>query len=157
MMRKCFALILSVLLLAIVVSHVQALAASQGPKTPPPPSEKTQVVAPLTTLWLSAWNCSISQQSSNTVLLSGYADANIPVNQIWVILYLQRWNGSQWITVSNGYKSTGTNTPSITGKQTLTVTLGYYYRAMGNYQCYNNGIYDPSQPEVSTSGYIYVD
>jgi hypothetical protein len=156
MVRKCFVLILSVLLLVVVALPAQAYAASQGPRTSPPPTEK-QSAAPLTTLWLSAWSSSISQQGPNTVLLSGYSEANVPVNQIWVILYLQQWNGSQWVTIAGGYKSSGTNTVSITGKQTLTVTPGFYYRAMGNHQCYNNGIYDPSQPEVSTSGYIYVD
>jgi hypothetical protein len=34
---------------------------------------------------------------------------------------------------------------------------GYYYRAMGHHQVYNNGAYDPSQPEVSTSADILVE
>lgn len=145
------------MLLTVYTLPLPSFASVNSPKTQPPPPDKTRAVAPLSTLYLSSWGCSISQQSSNTVLLSGYSEANVPVNKIWVTLYLQRWNGSQWVTISSGYKSTGYNTVSITGKQTLTVTPGYYYRTMGQHQCYNNGVYDPSQPAVSTSGYIYVN
>lgn len=154
-MKKRLAMILTVLMLTVFTLPLPVLAGAHSSKTPPP--DTPQAVTPLSTLWLSAWNCSISQQNSSTVQLSGYSEANVPVNQIWVILYLQQWNGSQWVTISNGYRATGNNTVSITGKQTLTVTPGHYYRTTGNHQCYNNGIYDPSQPKVSTSTSIYVD
>lgn len=156
-MRKRFSGILTVLMLAVLTFPALAFAGTHGSKTPPPPpQDKVQAVAPMSTRYLSAWGCSIDQRSSNSVLLSGYSESYMPVSKIWVTLYLQRWDGSQWVTISGGYNATAYNTVSVTGKHNLTVTPGYYYRTMARHQCYNNGSYDPASPAVSTSGYIYV-
>jgi hypothetical protein len=146
-----------VMLLAVALLPLSGVAGTLSPKTPPPPPTKAQTVSPLTTLYLTSWGSSISQQGSSAVLLSGYSEADVPVNQIWVTLYWQQWNGSQWVTISAGYQPTGYDTTSVTGQETVNVTPGYYYRAMGQHQVYNNGIYDPSQPEVSTSADILVE
>ena len=156
-LKRRILLILGVVLLTIFLLPLSAIAGTLKPKTSPPPPEKTQAVSPLTTLYLSAWSSSITQQGSNAVVLSGYSEADVPVNQIWVTLYLQQWNGSQWVTIAGGYQTTGQDTTFVNGEQTVNVTPGYYYRAMGQHQVYNNGVYDPSQPEVSTSADILVE
>lgn len=85
-----------------------ANAASPGVALPPPPSQ-IEIISPFSTQYLIAWNCNIVNNLDGTVTLSGYSQANQSVDQIWVSLYLQQWNGSQWVNVAGGYKTTEYN------------------------------------------------
>jgi len=73
------------------------------------------------------------------------------------IHYLQRWNGSNWVTVSSGYKTTNYNSDYAEGAQRLSVTRGYYYRTMAKHQVIHNGVNDPSSPALSYSGSLLVN
>jgi len=153
---KLFKISVVVLVLVALAFPVYANASPSGAMTPPPPAQD-EVIAPLATQYLTSWSCFIINNGDGTVSLTGYSQANQFVDQIWVSLYLQRWDGSNWVTVSSGYKTTVYNSDYAEGAQRLSVTRGYYYRTMAKHQVIHNGVNDPSSPASSYSTSVLVN
>jgi hypothetical protein len=90
------------------------------------------------------------------VTITGFSEATQNVDKIWVEIYLQKWNGSQWVDISSGYYQEKQNSIYVSASKNLNVTTGYYYRTRSEHQCIEGGVADPSNAAECISKSIYV-
>lgn len=124
----------------------------------PPPAEngKEDKAVIKSTLYLAGWDCTIAESQSNTVTITGFSEATQKVDKIWTKIYLQRWNGSQWVDVSSGYYQEKQNSSYVSASRSYNVTAGYYYRTRSEHQCIKGGVADPSNAVECISKSIYI-
>jgi hypothetical protein len=129
-----------------------------GAMAVPPPSDESSsgTIGVQSTLYLASGSSYITNNYDGTVSVLGKSEAVQIVDQIWVKVYLQQWNGSQWVDVTSGLRKDAYNTYYVSKGAVYSVPGGYYYRTKSQHQVIHNGIYDPSPPAVSYSGYIWV-
>jgi hypothetical protein len=111
-MHKYLKMVIFVLL--IVLSLQQVAFAGEQAKRPPKPTEgvessnpnygsskDVQTISPESISGLlTDWQCSISYNGSD-LYLDGASTATDIIDQLTLTLYLQRWDGSQWVDVTN--------------------------------------------------------
>jgi len=95
----------------------------------------------------------IKNMGNGTVEISGNTTTSVSVNTISVTIYLQKWNGSQWVDIT-GVSNSATNTNSVFTTKNIAVSPGVYYRARGVHTA-NNGT--TTETQYSTSTYILVN
>lgn len=96
--------------------------------------------------------CSIDNTGTD-LYLEGSTVSNYLSDQVKLTLYLQRWNGSQWIDVQN-WSFTKYNAKSITDGANSSYQHGNYYRTRAvHYIKYDS----QAETQNSTSSYIYVE
>ncbi|MDQ0340512.1 hypothetical protein J2S00_003327 [Caldalkalibacillus uzonensis] len=110
-------------------------------------------VAIQSTQYLKAWESSISRISGNYIRVSGFSEAYSKVDTIGVELFLQYWNGQQWIDIAKVGDYKRNNTTYVSGTELFTVSSGYYYRARGVHYIYKDGLRERMN---SYTSYIYV-
>lgn len=89
---------------------------------------------------------------SDGVALWGKTTANQNVDRISVVVYLQQWTGSQWVTLDS-QTFTAYETWYVSGTWSATAARGYYYRGFcrhvvteGNVTEYGESYTDPVMP-----------
>jgi len=161
-MHKCVKPIIIALL--VLLSLQQAVFASSESKRPPKPtegietsdpnygsSEDTQVISPESISGLlTDWKCSIKNNGSD-LYLDGQSTALDMVDHLQLILYLQKWDGSQWIDISS-WEFNKYNAKSIYEGTNSDYQHGYYYRTRAVHYAENGSQTDT---QYSTSTYIY--
>lgn len=99
----------------------------EGALTLPPPEIVPFGIFDPLHLYLENGSNSISP-SSGSVFASASTTANQYVDSIGVVIYVQRWTGSAWVTEGSGSTLGGSNLSYYSNGVTKTVTNGYYYR-----------------------------
>lgn len=143
------------LCLVFLFAFAVSIASSAAP--PPPPPDEQGEIGIQSTEYLFDWNCSLVDNDDGTVTLKGYSQANRIVDEIYVELYLQKWNGSSWQTVSNVYRKTANNDIYVSQSKNISVQKDAYYRTLSYHQVIHNGIEDPEQPQKMVSNSYYID
>lgn len=101
---------------------------------------------------ISTWTCSISNTGTNF-----YVDASTTATSIIyyqrITLYLQEWNGSNWIDKTS-WTFTGYNCKTLLDGRYYSYEHGKYYRTRAEHYAYDG---TTSETQYSTSSYIYID
>lgn len=77
---------------------------------------------------IKQWSCTIADNSNGTVAIYGETICYGTVDYLDVEVYLQRWNGSNWIDVTSRTYSNSSYFYVRGSSSSITVTRGYYYR-----------------------------
>jgi len=155
-----------VLTLLIVLSLQQVAFASGDTKHPPKPTEgiessdpkhgsstdtNTGTIQSTSDLFYNYY-CSITNTGTD-LYLEGTTISNYLSDQIGLTLYLQKWDGTQWVDVQN-WPFTKYNAKSIIEGTRTSYQHGNYYRTRAvHYIEYDS----QSETQYSTSSYIYVE
>jgi len=150
--------------LLVVLSLQQVAFASGETKRPPKPTEgiessdpnygsskDVQTISPEISGLLTDWQCSIMNNGAD-LYLDGSSTATDIIDQLTLTLYLQRWDGSQWVDV-NSWVFNKYDAKSIYDGTYANYTRGNYYRARAVHYAKNGSQTDTKN---STSSYIYV-
>lgn len=135
----------------MLLSPSGAFAVSNFSSTPPSNTYVEENIRSM--LYLKVWSTSITQFNGTSIQVTGDTDAYENVDTIRVTLYLQYWNGSQWLDA--GYIDTFENDDSdyVYGAKDVTVQSGYHYRTKGIHYVNKSG----SVEQVNSySGSIYI-
>ncbi|MDA8226901.1 MAG: hypothetical protein M0T74_04225, partial [Desulfitobacterium hafniense] len=97
---------------------------------------------------ISGYGSGINNLGGGTVSITGYTDTYSTVSSVTVTLYLQKWDGSQWVDLT-GQSYTSYSTASVTGTKYIAVAGGAYYRTRALHNAKNGSTTD-------SSSYIYV-
>jgi hypothetical protein len=107
------------------------------------------------TQYLTGGISRITNNGNGTVSIIGESYANQIVDQIWVRVYLQKYEGGQWKTISFGTYRVAHNDFFVRAHSTIPVSPGTY-RAISEHQVIHNGKKDPTVPYISTSASITI-
>lgn len=89
--------------------------------------------------YLVTGTCKATVGSNGTVTLSGSTLASQAVDRITVVITLQYWNGSRWVSLqSRGLNAY--NTWTVSEFWSVIVSPGYWYRALCEHSLYENGV-----------------
>lgn len=163
-MYKCMKMVF-IALLVIVSLQQTAFAVGETPYPPKPTegvessdpnhgsSKDIEIVSPrITSGILYNWYCSIDNTGSN-LYLEGTTVANFLVDTVKVTLYLQKWDGSNWVDIkSRNFQKY--DAKSITDGALEAYQHGNYYRTRAVHYA-KDGTQEETQ--YSTSPYIYVE
>ena len=97
----------------------------------------------LSTKYLASASNALYNNGGGSVTMEGFSESAVPVDQIWVRITLQRWNGSAWVDIKSVRKD-AYNTSIVTASNTETVTRGYLYRVKSEHQVVHKGEQDPN-------------
>lgn len=139
-------------LVAMLLFPTGAFAAENNvPMTPPPVEVLPKSIQ--STLFLKVWSTTITQKSGTSIQVTGDTEAYEDVDTIEVKLYLQYWDGTQWLdsTYIKTYSDTFSN--YVYGAANLTVQSGYYYRTKGIHYVNKSG---SVEQVTSYSSSIYI-
>lgn len=140
--------------LALVVVFLAATSIAYASPAPPPDSSKAHKEIGIQSLqYLQDWGCAINSSGNGYITISGFTNAYQPVDYIAVTLYLQRWDGSNWVDLGS-WSFSNYLASSVNGAKGLQVTKGYYYRTRAVHSATESGNTESAQ---SYSGYIYVN
>lgn len=101
---------------------------------------------------IKQWSCGIEDQLDGTVTILGYTNTYNTVQYLDVKVYLQRWNGSNWVDLTSRTYSDSNNL-YVSGSTYITVQPGYYYRTRSVHTAQNSGNYD-TQTAVCNAIYV---
>jgi hypothetical protein len=161
-MHKFFKMV--VLTLLLVLSLQQVAFAAEETKRPPAPTEGMESSDPkhgsstdvetksLQSSLFYNYYCSIHNTGTD-LYLEGTTVSNYLSDQVSLTLYLQKWDGSQWVD-QQSWNYSKNNAKSITEGDRTNYQHGNYYRTRAVHY-----IEDGSQSETkySTSSYIYIE
>lgn len=98
-------------------------------------------------IYLATYSASVTSPGVGLVCGTGKTYASRAVPSLYVIVSIQRYNGSGWTTVAN-WTQYAYNTSIVTSSKTYSVSRGYYYRTVTSHGAYGetgsgftNGIY----------------
>ena len=114
-------------------------------------SKDVQTISPEISGLLTDWQCSIMNNGAD-LYLDGSSTATDIIDQLTLTLYLQRWDGSQWVDV-NSWVFNKYVAKSVYDGTYANYTRGNYYRARAVHYAKNGSQTDTKN---STSSYIYV-
>lgn len=153
-----------IFVLLVVFSLQQVAFASRDAKRPLKPTEGVEssitnygsstdvrTMSPSISGLLTDWQCSIMNSGTN-LYLDGSSTATDIIDQLTLTLYLQRWDGSQWVDV-NSWVFNKYTAKSIHDGTYASYTSGNYYRTRAVHFAKNGSQTDTQN---STSSYIYV-
>jgi len=162
-MHKCFKIVIFTLLIALSLQVVTF--ASAGANQPPKPTkgiESTNLkhgssidintAKSIQSGLFYNYYCSIDNMGAN-LYLEGSTVSNYLSDQVKLTLYLQKWNGSQWIDIQS-WPFAKYNAKSVTDGANASYQHGNYYRTRAvHYMKYGS----QTETQNSTSTYIYVE
>ena len=149
--------VVSLALLLFVFANVPNLSsAAKDPAVPPPPpptEEFNSEESLMSTLYLKVWQVWIQHLGDNVLNIMGDTEAYEDVDIVRVTLYIQYWNGSQW--VDGAYVGTfeDYDTDYVWGAKYAVVSSGYHYRTKGIHYVNKSGSWEQVN---SYSGSIYI-
>jgi len=138
---------ITVAIVLTLLSLAFTSAAMAGPaKTPPPPKEdfNAQSVTLKSQLYFRSGYSYIIDDGS-WISISGVTNATQSVDEISVELYLQKWNGSSWVTIQGPYYYVDYNKLSVDGDKGLQVARGYYYRTYAKHLVREGLVNEPGE------------
>jgi hypothetical protein len=163
-MRKCFKLV--ILTLVFVFTLQQAAFAGVGEKLPSKPTEGVEssdpnhgsstdgnnTIKPNVNSLFFSYYCSIDNTGSD-LYVEGSTVSLYLSDQVQFTLYLQKWDGSQWVDIKS-WTFSKSNAKSITDGERTDYEHGNYYRARAvHYIKYGT----QSETQNSTSPYIVIN
>lgn len=149
--KKCSFFVLLVVVLFAVTSV--AFAAAPGSKVPTGADEPFKEAGIESLLYLQDWGCDINYVGDGYLNINGFTQAYQTVDYIMVRLYIQRWDGSNWVDMASWPFDRYADSYAG-GAKGLQVTTGYYYRAKATHGLTENGY---NESASSYSGYIYAN
>ncbi|MDD4238356.1 MAG: DUF6147 family protein [Desulfotomaculaceae bacterium] len=149
--KKCAFFVLLVVVLFAVTSV--AFAAAPGSKAPTEANEPFKEAGIESLLYLQDWGSDINYVGDGYLNITGFTQAYQTVDYIMVRLYIQRWDGSNWVDMASWPFERYSNS-YVAGAKGLQVTKGYYYRTKATHGLTENGY---NESASSYSGYIYAN
>lgn len=98
-------------------------------------------------------NCSIAGNSNGTVTIYGETVSYHTVDYLDVEVFLQRWNGSNWVDITSRFYSDSSSI-YVRGSSIITVTSGYSYRCRAVHHVRNAG---STSTQTSFSSPLFID
>lgn len=153
-----------VLALLIILSFQQVSFAKEDLKRPPKPTEGIESSDPKhgSSIEISIksiqgdlfykYNCTIDNTGTE-LYIGGITSANYLADKVSLTLYLQKWNGLQWVDIQS-WSFTEYNTKSIIEGEEISYEQGNYYRARATHSI---NFDSQTETQTSTSTYIYVE
>ncbi|OPY57652.1 MAG: hypothetical protein A4E55_01498 [Pelotomaculum sp. PtaU1.Bin035] len=149
--------VLSLMLLVVFLGGAcVAYAAPAGLKAPPEPSKAYKEAGIESLQYLQDWGCDLTSSGGGYINISGFTQAYQDVDYIMVRLYLQRWNGSNWVDLAS-WPFEKDDTSYASGVKGLHVAGGYYYRSRAEHSLTNGSVTEPATPARSYSTSIYIE
>ncbi|WP_438350846.1 hypothetical protein ACP8HI_09475 [Paenibacillus sp. FA6] len=133
--KKCLTLTLLVALMSMMFAIEVSADESKVPgalTTPPPQEEVSSLALNPSFKYLYDGQLTISALGNLKARLRATTVAYEIVNSLGADVSIQRWTGTEWVTVQTTTLST-TSSDSYVGMADWSVTAGYYYRGMGNH------------------------
>lgn len=90
---------------------------------------------------ISDWSCGVVDNLNRTVTIMGETTTFGTVEYLDAKVYLQRWNGSNWVDVTSRTYNSSYNF-YVSGSSYISVTGGYYYRTRSVHSAHDAGNYD---------------
>ncbi|MDD4238364.1 MAG: DUF6147 family protein [Desulfotomaculaceae bacterium] len=149
--KKCTFFLLLVVVLLTATSA--AFAAAPGTKAPPGSNKPFKEASIESLLYLQDWGCDINYVGDGYLNITGFTQAYQTVDYIIVRLYLQRWDGSNWVDMASWPFERYADS-YVDGAKGLQVATGYYYRTKATHGLTENGY---NESALSYSGYIYAN
>lgn len=106
------------------------------------------------TTYLKTWSVRIMQLNGTSIQVAGDTESYSDVDTIEVTLYLQYWNGMNWIDSALINTYTNNYTDYVYGAANISVTGDYYYRTKGIHYVNHGGSVEQIN---SYSEYIYIE
>jgi hypothetical protein len=159
MKKSLFGSLLLSLILCFLIGAVGTVSAETDP-APPPPSDRAPDSARRSidvhthtdrstagADLIKLWSCGIEDNGDGSVYIMSETRTYATVAYLDATIYLQRWNGSEWVDVtSRPYVKS--NSSSVSGSSKISVTRGFYYRTRGVHTAQDGGSYS-SQASLS--------
>ncbi|MFD0958200.1 hypothetical protein [Paenibacillus chungangensis] len=134
-----------VLMLTPMAAFAEGGAASKSktvPKTPPPPVMVQPLGLYTGYTYLESSNRSIKDNLDQTCLLTAQTTAKQDVDEVGAKFQLQRWTGTNWLSVGPETVFRSYDTFVFFNGVTKTTTSGYYYRGQITHFVNHNGTYE---------------
>lgn len=123
-----------------------------GAKTVPPPIEMRPFgFFDSSFTYLDYGSNSILDNGNQTVDVEAITTAKQSVNYVGATFQLQRWTGTEWISVGSTHTLSNTNKSYFSNGVRLGVVSGYYYRVHTIHWTTHGGVYESGS---ITSGHI---
>lgn len=140
------------LLITLFLLSSQEVEATKKMLDPPP--EYSEDISIQSTTYLKVWSVFITQISGNEIEVSGDTESYNDVDTIKLKLYLQYWNGNNWLDAAYLGQYSKTSTNYVSGISNATVGGGYYYRTRGVHTVNHSGTVEEIN---SYSSYIHIN
>jgi hypothetical protein len=149
---KRFFRMVVVLILGVILTGSPVVASAEAASIPSPPTEGTvsaklhssivvnsrNDIAIQGVSLISLWSCGIQDNLNGTITVMGDTNTYSKVEYLDVTVYLQRWNGSGWVDVTNKTYS-NSNSSYVSGSSIISASKGYYYRTRSVHNARNAG------------------
>lgn len=99
---------------------------------------------------IKEWDCTITDHSNGNVSIAGETLTYSNVDYLDVQVFLQRWNGSNWVDVTSRTYSR-TSGSYISGSTKLSVAKGYLYRCRAVHSARKAGSSNDSKTSVTSA------
>jgi len=111
-----------------------------------------QEISSVSSSLIKQWNCTIADNSNGTVTICGETNSYGTVDYLDVEVFLQRWNGSNWVDVTSRVYSDRSYF-YVRGSSSITVYGGYSYRCRAVHHVQNAG---SNSTQTSVSNALFV-
>ena len=162
-MKKSARILVSLMSLLVFMSCLPCVAAADKQMDPPPMAEGTAYLdmqngieinlhetAGTSSSLIKQWNCAIGENSNRKVSISGETITYEAVDYLDVEVFLQCWNGSDWVNVTSRiYKNR--DSFYVSGSDFITVSKGYSYRCKAIHTARTAGSNDHIKTSVSNA------
>jgi len=139
--------VVSVIAVIFNPESLQAATSESVAKTPPPPLEMSiEGYFDPSYKYLDQGDSTIIDKGNRTAQINVTTIAKQTVASIGATIYLEKWTGTAWITVSTTPASISENNTSyFDGYAIMSTASGYYYRARTLHWVSHNGVYEQGE------------
>jgi hypothetical protein len=102
---------------------------------------------------IKQWNCAIIDNSNGNVAISGETITYETVDYLDVQVYLQRWNGADWVDVTSRTYSNSSSS-YVSGSDIISVSRGYSYRCRAIHTAQTAGSSNSTKTSVSSAIWV---
>ncbi|XID92788.1 hypothetical protein ACF3MZ_30795 [Paenibacillaceae bacterium WGS1546] len=88
---------------------------------------------------------SVATVSEGSISATGSTTAKVRVDSVGITFYLQRWTGTDWVTVGSGQTTSGSNTNVHSSNFSRSTVAGYYYRIKTVHWVNHDGVYEDGE------------
>lgn len=74
------------------------------------------------------------------VQISASTQTYTSVEKLWITIYIERWDGTSWNTISTGVTTSDENKMNLYASQNYIIIAGYYYRGRTVHSVEDNSI-----------------